>query len=285
MRGDEFSLTYRIALAQDRIGATHGPTQRPRRVRRRRREMKRGPQRLHGRIFVLDTAADNAPDGCSVAETDPWERDILRIDGDQVLDPRGPTARFNTSPVEQVREDFGLFDRVVEGVMGVLSSRAQKHREVVAACGVQSNPRLLLVDRLHIKCCGEAEWRTTEKGDEVPMHEQPVEYDRVANKHRAVTASLRVDPVRSLTQSGGRGSSFPLQAFAIEPVDRDGLRIEPLADRSQFAIEGACSWVARLEGATVEASRDGQAECQHRVLARYRPVCLDVRGDVEVGGH
>jgi hypothetical protein len=41
--------------------------------------MNRGPQRLHGTIFVLDTALDNAPDGCSVGEDRPWDETFFRM--------------------------------------------------------------------------------------------------------------------------------------------------------------------------------------------------------------
>jgi hypothetical protein len=83
--------------------------------------MKRGPQRLHGTIFVVAKAVDNAPDGCSVVETDPG-RHIPRMQSLPTSDHRASTASFEASPVEQVREDLGLLNRIIESVMRVLTS-------------------------------------------------------------------------------------------------------------------------------------------------------------------
>jgi hypothetical protein len=88
--------------------------------------MKRGPQRLHGTIFVLARAVDNAPDGCSVTENRSWEQDIVGFSRYRVSDQGGLTARFKTSPIEQVREDLGLFNGIIESVMCVLALRTQE---------------------------------------------------------------------------------------------------------------------------------------------------------------
>jgi hypothetical protein len=75
-----------------------------------------------GTIFVLATTLDNAPDGCSVVGTPALGDEKLFVSGRyRISDQRGLTARFKTSPVEQVREYLGLLNGIVDSVMSVLA--------------------------------------------------------------------------------------------------------------------------------------------------------------------
>jgi len=187
-------------------------------------------------------------------------------------------------PFDYVREDVGLLERVIEGVVRVRAAAPKRCWQIVEASPAKRHARLDGVHRLDIEATAEAHrTRLWTEATEVPVQERPVERSRIGTYNRPVVTGGIGDPKRKITHRDSWVDARRHQSIPVQPRDLKRSGFIVFGDRAQLSVERASCRVTPLVANSVKATSDAEPQREHGVRTGDRPVGLDINRQIEIG--